>query len=48
MSCPVLLPETFITRIDWDLSSWRSQVKGEMTDHQTEPRVARAVRGKYR
>ena len=37
MSCPVLLLETSLSRIDLVPSSWRSQVKGGMMSHQTEP-----------
>lgn len=43
--CPVLLLETAIARIDQNLPSWRSQAKGEITDHWTEPRGARALIG---
>ena len=37
VSCPVLLLGTSVSRIDLVPSSWRSQVKGEMMSHQTEP-----------
>ena len=43
MSCPVLLLETSLSRIDLVPSSWRSQVKGEMMSHQTEPGRVRDV-----
>ena len=43
MSCPVLLLETSLSRLDLVPSSWRSQVKGEMMSHQTEPGRVRDV-----